>query len=320
MGLEFKGQVCVMIHSGSRGLGHQVATDALVAMEKAMGRDGIQTNDRQLACARINSSEGKNYLAAMAAAANYAWVNRSSMTFLARQAFAKQFDSTPDDLGMAVVYDVSHNIAKIEEHMVDGKPKTLCVHRKGATRAFPPHHPLIPVDYQFTGQPVLIGGTMGTCSYVLTGTEKGMAGEHRHTFEHIHTFGSSCHPVCSPVVSYVLTYHNLSLPSRFLFGQTRLAPPVMVQAAPSRGQAHGGRVRAPMALDPALLANLSWLAPAALLVAHAATNLECPWTMPFCCFQWTTQRCLMHSSKKASQSAWQAPSWSWRRHPSRTRT
>ena len=260
MGLEFEGQVCVMIHSGSRGLGHQVATDALVAMEKAMGRDGIQTNDRQLACARINSREGQNYLAAMAAAANYAWVNRSSMTFLARQACAKQFDSTPDDLGMAVVYDVSHNIAKIEEHMVDGKPKTLCVHRKGATRAFPPHHPLIPVDYQFTGQPVLIGGTMGTCSYVLTGTEKGMAGEHRHTFEHIHTFGSSCHPVCSPVVSYVLTYHNLSLPSRFLFGQTRLAPPVMVQAAPSRGQAHGGRVRAPLALDPISI-RPSWLAP-----------------------------------------------------------
>jgi tRNA-splicing ligase RtcB len=162
MGLEFEGQVCVMIHSGSRGLGHQVATDALVAMEKAMGRDGIQTNDRQLACARINSREGQNYLAAMAAAANYAWVNRSSMTFLARQAFAKQFDSTPDDLGMAVVYDVSHNIAKIEEHMVDGKPKTLLVHRKGATRAFPPHHPLIPVDYQFTGQPVLIGESQTT--------------------------------------------------------------------------------------------------------------------------------------------------------------
>ena len=101
---------------------------------------------------------------------------------------------------------------------------------------------------------------MGTCSYVLTGTEKGMAGEHRHTFEHIHTFSSSCHPVCSPVVSYVLTYHNLSLPSRFLFGQTRLAPPVMVQAAPSRGQVHGGRVRAPLALDPISI-RPSWLAP-----------------------------------------------------------
>jgi len=163
MGIDQKGQVCIMIHSGSRGLGHQVATDALVAMERAMARDGIQTNDRQLACARIDSDEGQDYLAAMACAANYAWVNRSSMTFLTRQAFAKVFNSTPDDLDMHVIYDVSHNIAKIEEHMVDGRPRKLLVHRKGSTRALPPHHPLIPVDYQFTGQPVLIGGTMGTC-------------------------------------------------------------------------------------------------------------------------------------------------------------
>ncbi|EFN58446.1 hypothetical protein CHLNCDRAFT_55997 [Chlorella variabilis] len=183
MGIDQVGQVCVMIHSGSRGLGHQVATDALVGMERAMARDGILTNDRQLACARIGSQEGQDYLTAMACAANYAWVNRSSMTFLCRQAFAKMFGSTPDDLDMHVVYDVSHNIAKVEEHLVDGQLKTLLVHRKGSTRAFPPHHPLIPVDYQLTGQPVLIGGTMGTCSYVLTGTEKGM-GE---------TFGSTCH-------------------------------------------------------------------------------------------------------------------------------
>lgn len=183
MGIEREGQICVMIHSGSRGLGHQVATDALTSMERAMARDNILTNDRQLACARIQSQEGKDYLDAMACAANYAWVNRSSMTFLCRQAFAKMFNSTPDDLDMHVVYDVSHNIAKFEEHMVDGKLKTLLVHRKGSTRAFPPHHPLIPVDYQFTGQPVLIGGTMGTCSYVLTGTEKGME----------QTFGSTCH-------------------------------------------------------------------------------------------------------------------------------
>ncbi|KRZ68046.1 tRNA-splicing ligase RtcB -like protein [Trichinella papuae] len=146
MGIDRKGQVCVMIHCGSRGLGHQVATG-------------------------------------MAAAANFAWVNRSCMTFCARQAFAKIFQCTPDDLDMQVVYDVSHNIAKIEEHMVEGKLRTLCVHRKGSTRAFPPHHPLIPVDYQFTGQPVLIGGTMGTCSYILTGTEKGMS----------ETFGTTCH-------------------------------------------------------------------------------------------------------------------------------
>lgn len=183
MGIEEKGQVCVMIHCGSRGLGHQVATDALVAMEKAMKRDKIDVNDRQLACARIGSAEGQDYLKGMAAAANYAWVNRSSMTFLCRQAFAKMFHTTPDDLDMHVIYDVSHNIAKIEEHFIDGKQKTLLVHRKGSTRAFPPHHPLIPVDYQLTGQPVLIGGTMGTCSYVLTGTQQGME----------ETFGSTCH-------------------------------------------------------------------------------------------------------------------------------
>lgn len=183
MGIEEIGQVCVMIHCGSRGLGHQVATDALVAMEKAMKRDKIEVNDRQLACAHINSEEGQDYLKGMAAAANYAWVNRSSMTFLCRQSFAKMFSTTPDDLDMHVIYDVSHNIAKVEEHVVDGKQKTLLVHRKGSTRAFPPHHPLIPVDYQLTGQPVLIGGTMGTCSYVLTGTQQGMN----------ETFGSTCH-------------------------------------------------------------------------------------------------------------------------------
>ncbi|KJE91952.1 hypothetical protein CAOG_002998 [Capsaspora owczarzaki ATCC 30864] len=125
MGIDQKGQVCIMVHSGSRGLGHQVATDSLVSMEKAMRRDGIEVNDRQLACARIQSKEGQHYLQGMAAAANYAWVNRSSMTFLTRQAFAKIFNSTPDDLDMHVIYDVSHNIAKVEEHMVDGKLKQL---------------------------------------------------------------------------------------------------------------------------------------------------------------------------------------------------
>ena len=130
MGIDQKGQICIFVHSGSRGLGHQVATDALMLMEKAMARDKIELNDRQLACARINSSEGqvmwwllllsdtmKDYLKAMAAAANYAWVNRQSMTFLVRQAFAKIFNSTPDDLDMHLVYDVSHNIAKVEEHV-----------------------------------------------------------------------------------------------------------------------------------------------------------------------------------------------------------
>lgn len=183
MGIEEVGQVCIMIHSGSRGFGHQVATDALLEMEKAMSRDKIQVNDRQLACARINSKEGQDYLKAMACASNFAWVNRSSMTFLTRQAFAKVFNSTPDDLDMHVIYDVSHNIAKVEEHLVDGVPKQLLVHRKGATRAFPPNHPLVPVDYQLTGQPILIGGTMGTNSYILTGTQKAMQ----------QTFGTTCH-------------------------------------------------------------------------------------------------------------------------------
>lgn len=111
--------------------------------------------------------------------------------YILLQAFAKQFQTTPDDLDMHVIYDVSHNVAKVEEHIVDGRQRRLLVHRKGATRAFPPHHPLIPVDYQLTGQPVLVGGTMGTCSYVLTGTEKGM----------LETFGSTCHgAVSQPIV------------------------------------------------------------------------------------------------------------------------
>ncbi|EGT47647.1 hypothetical protein CAEBREN_25556 [Caenorhabditis brenneri] len=169
MGIDQEGQVVVMLHCGSRGLGHQVATDSLVEMERAMARDGIM--------------EGKDYFAGMAAAANFAWVNRSCITFCVRNAFQKTFGMSPDDMDMQVIYDVSHNVAKMEEHMVDGRPKKLCVHRKGATRAFPAHHPLIPVDYQLIGQPVLIGGSMGTCSYVLTGTEKGM----------VETFGTTCH-------------------------------------------------------------------------------------------------------------------------------
>ena len=183
MGIGEIGRVCVMIHSGSRGLGHQVATDALVSMDRAMARDGTVLNDRQLSCARINSEEGRDYLSAMSAAANFAWANRSCMTYLARRAFQGVFKRSPEDMDMHLVYDVCHNIAKVERHEVDGAVKTLLVHRKGSTRAFPPHHPLIPPDYQFTGQPVLIGGTMGTCSYVLAGTETGMR----------ETFGSTCH-------------------------------------------------------------------------------------------------------------------------------
>jgi len=183
MGINKLNQICVMIHSGSRGLGHQVATDALGVMEKAMRRDKIRTNDRQLACSRIQSKEGQDYLGSMAAAANYAWVNRSAMTYLTRNAFEKVFKKPAHELDMYVVYDVSHNIAKIEEHMVDGEKRKLLVHRKGSTRAFPPHHPQICDDYQECGQPAIIGGTMGTCSYVLTGTVKGFN----------ETWGSTCH-------------------------------------------------------------------------------------------------------------------------------
>ena len=183
MGIEQVGQVCVMIHSGSRGLGHQVATDALVDMEAAMAKQRLKLNDRQLACARIHSAEGSKYLKAMAAAANYAFVNRSAMTYLVRQAFASVFQQSADELDMRLVYDVSHNIAKQETHWHEGRERRLLVHRKGATRAFPAHHPLVPVDYQLCGQPVLIGGSMGTCSYVLTGTELGMK----------ETWGSTCH-------------------------------------------------------------------------------------------------------------------------------
>ena len=181
-----KGQICVMVHSGSRGLGHQVATDALYQMDDYASKkknQHIPLNDTQLACVPIQSEEGQNYLKAMAAAANYAWVNRSCLTYLVRLAFSNVFQKSPQELGMEILYDVSHNIAKVESHRIGGTTKQLLVHRKGSTRAFPPHHPLIPIDYQLTGQPVLIGGSMGTCSYVLAGTQTGME----------QTFGSTCH-------------------------------------------------------------------------------------------------------------------------------
>ena len=181
MGIDRIGQVCVMIHSGSRGLGHQVATDAIKAMDAR--EPPFPLNDRQLTCARISSPEGQAYLEGMAAAANFAFVNRSVIVHQIRSAFARVFGRSADDLDMHVVYDVAHNIAKVETHMVDGRPKRLLVHRKGSTRAFGPGSPHIPLAYQAIGQPVLVGGSMGTHSYVLAGTEKGMA----------ETFGSTCH-------------------------------------------------------------------------------------------------------------------------------
>jgi len=177
------GQVCVMVHCGSRGLGHQVATDFLQTMNKTTHDQQIKLNDRQLACAHINSQEGQDYLAAMACACNFAWVNRQGITHQIREVFSKTFNKSARDLDMKLVYDVSHNVAKREQHVVDGKQMDLLVHRKGATRSFGPDHPILPASYKQCGQPVFIGGTMGTASYVLLGTDAGMK----------EAFGSTCH-------------------------------------------------------------------------------------------------------------------------------
>ena len=179
MGIERVGQVLLLIHTGSRGFGHQVCEDYVRAMGGAVDKYAIPLPDRQLACAPVRSPEGESYLAAMACAANYAWANRQCITHWARESFGKVFGKTA--LGM--VYDVAHNIAKIEEYVIDGKRLTLCVHRKGATRAFPAGHPDIPLRYRGIGQPVLIPGDMGRFSYVLVGTEGAMR----------ETFGSTCH-------------------------------------------------------------------------------------------------------------------------------
>ncbi|MGE5291147.1 MAG: RtcB family protein [Micromonosporaceae bacterium] len=170
------GQVCVMIHCGSRGLGHQICGDHVRVMDKAMGRYGIAVPDRQLACAPVGSPEGRGYLGAMAAAANYGRANRQLLTEAARHVFAETANA-----GLDLVYDVSHNLAKIETHEVGGRQARLCVHRKGATRALPPGHPDLPADLRPAGQPVLIPGSMGTSSYVLTGVAGGGA------------FFSTCH-------------------------------------------------------------------------------------------------------------------------------
>lgn len=179
----FKGQVCVLIHSGSRGYGHQICTDYIDVMLSYMRREGINLPDKQLACAHINSKEGKEYLAAFSTAVNYAWTNRQLIMHFTRLAFYDVFKGGPKDIGGELVYDVSHNIAKFEEHRVNGKTKTLCVHRKGATRALPKGHKLIPEIYRDVGQPVFIPGDMGRASFVLVGTEAALD----------ETFGSSCH-------------------------------------------------------------------------------------------------------------------------------
>lgn len=181
-GLE-EGNLAIFIHSGSRGLGYQVCDDFLGLMGKAMRKYDIQLPDRQLACAPLSSEEGKRYLAAMAGAANYAWANRQVMMGLAERALFETLNISPRDLGFRLVYDVCHNIAKFEDHVVDGREQRLCVHRKGATRAFPPGSAQVPEAYRMVGQPVLIPGDMGTGSYVLVGTQRAME----------ESFGSSCH-------------------------------------------------------------------------------------------------------------------------------
>ncbi len=171
LGLE-EGTVCVMIHCGSRGLGHQTCTDQLKAMGPAMRRHGIEVPDRQLACVPVRSIEGERYLGAMAAAANFAWANRHVLAHETRMAFAAAGVGTA---GMDLVFDVAHNLAKLEGHRVDGADRVLCVHRKGATRAFGPNHPALPADLRPIGQPVLVPGSMGTASWVLAGTDRNPA-------------------------------------------------------------------------------------------------------------------------------------------------
>jgi len=183
MGINEIGQVLVLIHTGSRGFGHQVCTDYVALLGEAVKRYGINLPDRQLACAPINSPEGQDYLQAMSCAANYAWTNRQCIAHWARECFIKVFSKSQRELGMEQVYDVCHNIAKIEEYTIEGKKETLCVHRKGATRAFPAGHSDVPNIYKNIGQPVLIPGDMGRCSYVALGTEIAMK----------ESFGSTCH-------------------------------------------------------------------------------------------------------------------------------
>jgi tRNA-splicing ligase RtcB len=179
----FKGQIVIQIHTGSRGLGYQVCDDYLKILLQASKKYGFNLPDKQLACAPINSQEGQNYLAAMQAAANFAWNNRQVIMHLAKKVLKDTFSMTDSELGFHLLYDVCHNIAKIEKHKIGNEEKEVCVHRKGATRAFPPGSKMIPQKYQSVGQPVLIPGDMGRYSYVLVGTEKAME----------ETFGSSCH-------------------------------------------------------------------------------------------------------------------------------
>jgi tRNA-splicing ligase RtcB len=177
------GQVTIMIHSGSRGLGYQVCDDHVRVMGKCVQKYKINVPDRQLACAPINSPEAKDYIGAMRAAANYAWANRQVLMHLVRESLGKVFSKSWQSLGLDLIYDVAHNIAKFEKYTIEGKEKTLCVHRKGATRAFGPGNSQLPDRYKDIGQPVIIPGDMGTASYLLVGTKQAEE----------ESFGSTCH-------------------------------------------------------------------------------------------------------------------------------
>jgi tRNA-splicing ligase RtcB len=179
----FNSQITVMIHTGSRGFGHQVCTDYLEVMQRSSKKYGISLPDRELACAPFDSPEARDYLSAMRAAANYAWANRQLIMHWVRESFIRILGTGPASIGMSLIYDVAHNIAKVEEHIVKNKKKTVVVHRKGATRAFPPGHAELPGIYRHTGQPVIIPGDMGRASFLLIGTEQGMR----------ESFGSTCH-------------------------------------------------------------------------------------------------------------------------------
>lgn len=179
----FKGQILVMIHTGSRGLGYQICDDYLKILMHAEKKYGFNLPDKQLACAPISSEEGKNYLSAMKCAANFAWNNRQVIMHLSKKSLMNTLNISETEIGFKLIYDVCHNIAKIEIHKINGKESKVCVHRKGATRAFPARNEFIPGDYQSIGQPVLIPGDMGRYSFVTIGTEKAME----------ETFGSSCH-------------------------------------------------------------------------------------------------------------------------------
>ena len=183
LGIGQTGQVCVMIHTGSRGFGHQIASDYIDLCESVVKREKIQLPDMQLACAPFGSREGQDYWKAMCCGANFAWNNRQVITFGVRKAFSTVFGHSAEDLAIEIVYDVCHNIGKVEDHDVDGRRRRVVVHRKGATRAFPPGHPETPAEYQDVGQPVLIPGDMGTYSFVLVGLPGAME----------RSFGSSCH-------------------------------------------------------------------------------------------------------------------------------